>query len=141
MGKNAMFEQPLLLRQVFEEVLDIFGRPSKAFLKQLAKFATDPKRKADLDMLISDAGAERYASEVAAETLTFFDLLKKYPSAKPSVEHLLTLLPCIKPRLYTIASSSRAYPGVARLTVVINDWETPSGKNQVGLCTDYLERI
>jgi len=53
----------------------------------------------------------------------------------------LTLLPCIKPRLYTIASSSRAYPGKARLTVVINDWETPSGAQRVGLCTDYLERI
>lgn len=139
--KNTMFEQPLFLRQVFEEVLDITGRPSKAFLKQLAKFASNPVEKAELELLVSDEGAERYAAEVAAETLTFFDLLKKYPSAKPTVEHLITLLPCIKPRLYTIASSSRAYPGKCRLTVVINDWETPSGKERIGLCTDYLERI
>jgi sulfite reductase alpha subunit-like flavoprotein len=139
--KNEMFEQPLFLRQVFEEVLDVLGRPSKAFLKQLAKFASDPKEKAELEELVSEEGGEKYASEIAAETLTFFDLLKRYPSAKPSVEHLLTLLPCIKARLYTIASSSRAFPGKCRLTVVINDWDTPSGKRQVGLCTDYLERI
>jgi len=67
--------------------------------------------------------------------------MKKWPSAKPTVEHLLTILPCIKCRLYTIASSSRVYKGTAQLTVVINDWETPGGKTQIGSCTDYLERV
>jgi len=139
--KNAMFDEPLFLNQVFEEVLDIFGRPSKNFLKELAKFATNPAEKAEMELLISDEGADRYASEIAAETLSFYDLLKRYPSAKPSVEHLLTILPCIKPRLYTIASSSRHFPGKARLTVVVNDWQTPSGAQRIGLCTDFLERI
>eukprot|EP00929_Paragymnodinium_shiwhaense_P122117 TRINITY_DN946_c0_g3_i1.p1 TRINITY_DN946_c0_g3~~TRINITY_DN946_c0_g3_i1.p1 ORF type:complete len:1967 (+),score=555.50 TRINITY_DN946_c0_g3_i1:774-5903(+) len=142
--KNAMFEQPVFMRQVFEEVLDIFGRPTKSFMKQMAKFASDPHEKAELELLSSSeegAAARRFSEEIVAETLTFYDLLRKYPSAKMSPEHLLTLLPCIKPRLYTIASSARMFPGKARLTVVINDWQTPSGTERVGLCTDYLERI
>merc|ERR1712188_195027 len=97
-------------KQVFTDVLDIFGRPSKNFLKQLAKFATDPQEKAELELLVSDEGAEKYGKEISEETLTFYDLLKKFPSAKPSLEHLLSLVPCIKPRLYTIASAPREFP-------------------------------
>jgi len=139
--KNHMFEKPIHLRQAFEEVMDIFGRPSKGFIKELAKFATDPKEKADMEHLLTEEGSEKYAKEIGAETLTFEDLLRRYPSAKPSVEHLLTLLPCIKCRLYTIASSSRIYKEKAQLTVVINDWQTPSGKVQLGTATDYMERV
>lgn len=38
------------------------------------------------------------------ETTTFADLLDMFPSAIPSMEHLIQFVPQIKPRLYSIAS-------------------------------------
>ena len=35
--------------------MDIFGRPTRSFYKQLAKFAVDPTEKAELDLLVSDS--------------------------------------------------------------------------------------
>jgi len=79
----------------------------------------------------------KFAARVE-ETTTFADLLTEFSSAHPSVSQLIELVPRIKPRLYSIASSSLANPNKVELLVVLEDWKTPSGKYRVGLCSDYL---
>jgi sulfite reductase alpha subunit-like flavoprotein len=39
------------------------------------------------------------------ESVTYADLLLRYPSAIPELEYLIEYVPVIKPRLYSIASS------------------------------------
>jgi sulfite reductase alpha subunit-like flavoprotein len=39
------------------------------------------------------------------ESVTYADLLIRFPSALPSLEYLIEYIPAIKPRLYSIASS------------------------------------
>merc|ERR1719502_1023824 len=51
------------------------------------------------------------------------------------------MIPCIKPRLYSIASSQRYMNDNVELMIVINDWDTPAGKWQCGTSTDYIERM
>jgi homodimeric pyruvate:ferredoxin (flavodoxin) oxidoreductase len=140
--RQASYRRPLTTRQIFTEVVDLFGRPTKSFYKELAKFAVDPAEKAEIDMLISDTdeGKAIYLTMVE-ETYTFADVLRKFRSAKVPMEHILTLVPCIKPRLYTIASSQRWHNNMVELMIVINDWTTPSGKFQVGTSTDYIHRL
>jgi len=125
---------------VFEEMLDIFGRPSKNFLKELSKLTPEGEDLERLHFLTSDEGAQAYAEEVTGEGLTFADVLLQFPSAKPTLNQLLTMLPVIKPRLYTIASSTRKTPGSIELTIITNTFDTKSGKTLVGSCTDYIER-
>jgi sulfite reductase alpha subunit-like flavoprotein len=82
-------------------------------------------------------------SAMTAEGATFGDVLLKYSSeAKPSVEHLITLIPPVKPRLYSIASSPRFVgPQLVELVVVINEWKTPSGKICAGTATNYIRSL
>jgi len=133
----------LTLGHLFTQVLDIFGRPSKKFYKALAELATDTTQKAALQELATGDSAEAKAKFAARveETTTFADLLHEFPSAKPSVAELIRLVPRIKARLYSIASSSLANPGKVELLVVLEDWKTPDGKYKMGLCSDYLERM
>jgi len=130
------------VHQIFTEILDVFGRPNKFFYKELSKFAVDPDEKAKLELACEDSeeGKKLYADFVA-ESVTFADLLKEFPSAHPPLEHLMSMIPCIKPRLYSIASSQRYVNDKVELMIVINDWETPSGKYRIGTCTDYVERM
>jgi len=93
-----------------------------------------------LSFLVSDAGRDAFTEEIVGESLTFAEVLLKFPSAKPTLNQLLTMLPIIKPRLYTIASSTRLTPGSIEMTVITNDWKTNSGQVRVGSCTDYFER-
>jgi len=126
--------------QLFIQYLDIFGRPSKKFYQALSEYAKDPKEREKLLYIISEAGQEDFKARVK-ETTTFEDLLREFPSAKPSVEDLLELIPPIKPRHYSIASSMKMHPDSVHLLVVVEDWKTPSGKVRVGQCSGYLARI
>merc|ERR1712086_453843 len=122
-------------------MLDVFGRPSKNFLKELSKVSLPGADKDRLQFLVSEDGASAYAEEVAGASLTFADVLLQFPSAKPDLNQLITMLPVMKPRLYTIASSTRLTPGSIELTVITNDWQTNCGKTRVGSCTDFFERM
>lgn len=140
--KEAQMEKPFQVKSVFVELLDLYGRPSKNFLKDLAK--TAPERSSDrkrLMYLISDAGRDEFTKEIAGESLTIEDVLLKFPEAKPDLNQLIAMIPVIKPRLYTIASSTRDTPGKIDLTVITNEWENASGQTKRGLCTDYFERM
>jgi sulfite reductase alpha subunit-like flavoprotein len=140
--RASAYRRPLTTRQIFTEIVDLFGRPTRSFYKQLAKFAVDPKEKAELDLLVSDSDDGKAAYlKLVEETYTFADVLQRFRSAKPPMEHLLSLVPCIKPRLYTIASSQRFHNTMVELMIVINDWTTPSGKHQIGTSTDYVRLL
>merc|ERR1712048_174739 len=73
---------------------------------------------------------------------TYAELLQKYPSAVPSLGHLIDYVPDIKPRLYSIASSPRMRgEDECHLCIIRNDWTTPSGTFRVGQCTRWLEEL
>lgn len=139
--KGDRLDGTFCVETLFTDVLDIFGRPSKNFLNDLCKVAPPGVDQDRLKFLLSEQGQEAYGAEISGESLTFADVLLKFPSAKPDLNQLITMLPIVKPRLYTIASSMRLTPGAIELTVITNDWKTNSGKRCVGSCTDYFERI
>lgn len=139
--KGERLDGTFSVKSLFIDVLDIFGRPSKNFLKDLSKVAPQGSDLDQLRFLISDEGKDAFAEEISGESLNFAEVLLKFPTAKPDLNQLLTMVPIIKPRLYTIASSTRLTPGSIELTVITNDWKTRSGKMKVGSCTDFFERM
>lgn len=126
---------------LFTDLLDIFGRPSKNFLAELSKVAPPGDDQERLAYLVSEEGKQAFTDEIVGESLTFAEVLMKFPSARPDLNQLITMLPGMKPRLYTIASSTRRTPGSIELTVITNTWNSTSGKEKVGSCTDYFERM
>ena len=80
---------------------------------------------------------DEYAANIA-ETVTHADLLRRFRSARPSVEHLMDYIPRIKPRLYSIASSPSESADSIALCIVVDDWTTPSGVYKRGLASNYL---
>jgi len=140
--KADRLQAPFTVVSLFRDMLDIFGRPSKNFLKGLSKIAPEGSSDQErLSYLVSDSGKQAFADEIAGESLTFAEVLLKFPSVRPDLNQLITMLPVIKPRLYTIASSTRSSPGSIELTVITNEWENASGVVKRGSCTDYFERL
>jgi len=125
----------LTVQQLFSQVLDVFGRPKRRFYELLSLVATDAAEQSALEAL--SKGGDEYLANIA-ETVTHSDLLKRFRSARPSVEHLMDYIPRIKPRLYSIASSPNESPDSIALCIVVDDWTTPSGVYRRGLASDYL---
>src|SRR5665648_209148 len=64
------------------------------------------------------------------------DLLSDYPVLL-SAQELVKLLRPLQPRLYSIASSSKANPGELHLAVSVVEYEN-GGRNRRGACSNYL---
>ena len=125
---------------LFTEVLDVFGRPTRRFYSLLSRFATNPAEKATLESMLTEAGSPLVQSFLA-ETLTYADILRKFPSARPALPFLVELIPTMKPRFYSIASSPLLHPQTIDLCVVGVNWKTPSGVQRRGQCTSYLHDL
>ncbi|KAF9534160.1 hypothetical protein CPB83DRAFT_843784 [Crepidotus variabilis] len=124
--------------QALQQQVDIFGKPPKSFYTDLAEYATSQVDQYALRFIGSPEGAVTFKKLAEKDTVTFADILKMYPSARPGIERLCEMIEDIKPRHYSIASAQSVVGDRVDLLVVTVDWFTPSGSPRYGQCTRYL---
>ncbi|KAJ7591198.1 hypothetical protein C8J56DRAFT_556010 [Mycena floridula] len=124
--------------QALQQQIDLFGRPPKSFYSDLAVHATSSVDRHALLFIGSPEGSATFKKLSEKDTVTFADILRMYPSAKPGIETLCQLVGDIKPRHYSIASAQSVVGDRVDLLVVTLDWLTPSGLTRYGQCTRYL---
>eukprot|EP00435_Cladocopium_sp_Y103_P058198 s487_g20.t1 len=161
-------------RHVVANMLDLFGRPSRSFCADLARFANNAEAKA-LRKLSRSVGPDEFPHQdewvaLSEQCPTYFDLMKKFSSAKMPLEQLLSVLPLIKPRIfgtkecikhfkallykiieltvtylhciYSIASDARYSPKAVEFTIVINQWKAKAtGELKTGTCTKFIQQM
>ena len=114
--------------QALQQQIDVFGKPLKSFYTDLAEYATTQVDRYALRFIGSPEGAATFKKLSEKDTVTFADVLKMYPSARPGIERLCEMIGDIKPRHYSIASSQSVVGNRVDLLVVTVDWITPSGQ-------------
>lgn len=119
---------------LFTYVLDLFGKPSMHFMQQLATFETDEEeRQTMLDLgFLKKAGKET--------GMTVADALLRFKKAHPPLPALLAMIPLIKPRAYSIASTPNDGTNVMELLVLIETWWCDEGM-RYGLTCDMLRKL
>ena len=122
--------EALPLRQVLLSKVDI-ARPSDECMLFLATRAFDGEEALKLQALAAGEGP----SELADADL--LDLLHAFPSVMPSLPGLLKSLDRLQPRLYSIASSSKAHPREVHLTVSAVRWDS-NDRTRTGIGSCYL---
>ncbi|KAF9263538.1 assimilatory sulfite reductase [Marasmius fiardii PR-910] len=126
------------VHQALQQQIDLFGQPGKSFYSELAAYATSSAEKHALLFIGSAEGASTFKKLSEKDTVTFADILRMYPSAKPGIETLCELVGDIKPRHYSIASAQSVVGNRVDLLVVTVEWATPTGSPRFGQCTRYL---
>lgn len=126
----AFDHEALPLRQVLLSKVDI-ARPSDECMLFLASRAFDGEEALKLQALATGEGP----AELAEADL--LDLLQAFPSVTPSLPGLITSLDRLQPRLYSIASSSKAHPREVHLTVSAVRWDTKD-RTRTGIGSCYL---
>ncbi|KAK7470791.1 sulfite reductase [NADPH] flavoprotein component [Stygiomarasmius scandens] len=135
-GEDKMHTRTVF--QALQQQIDLFGRPPKSFYTELAAYATNTVDKHALQFIGSAEGSSTFKKLSEKDTVTFADVLRMYPSARPGIETLCGLVGDIKPRHYSIASAQSVVGDRVDLLVVTVDWVTPSGSPRYGQCTRYL---
>lgn len=119
---------------LFTNVLDIFGKPSMYFLQQLATF----EDKESVRRLMLDK--KNLSIMTSQKGVTYADLLVEYKSAHPPIAALLSMIPLIKGRAYSITSSPIATPDKIELCVLIDTWWCDEGM-KYGLTCDMMRKL
>lgn len=114
--------------QLLQQNIDLFGRPGKAFYAELSKLAISKADSMTLKFVSAPEGAELFKKMAEKDTVTFADVLYRFRTARPSIEQLVGLIPEIKPRHYSIASSQKAVGDKVELLVVTVDWINSKGE-------------
>lgn len=120
-------------------------------------------QKEKLEELASPDGADLLYDYCIREKKTYVEALGDFPSAKAPMAILLQLIPRLRPRSYSISSSSLLHPGKVsgallnsfvgwnsscwngccqvHLTVAIVDFLTPYKRRRQGICSSFFQSL
>ena len=69
-------------------------------------------------------------------------IIKRYkPGKSIPLANVLSVLPRLQPRMYSISSSSLSSPGIVEITVGVVHTRTKAGVKSAGVCSNYLARL
>ncbi|KAM6444430.1 methionine synthase reductase [Rhynochetos jubatus] len=131
------------LKFILTWCLEIRAIPKKAFLRALVECTSDVGEKRRLQELCSRQGASDYTRFIRESNVCLLDLLRAFPSCKPSLNLLIEHLPKLQARSYSASSSNLYQPG--KLCFVFNIVEFPAclarPVSRKGVCTGWLAEL
>lgn len=131
---------PCSLREALLKHCDLTAVARKGLLRVLAEYCSDAKERAELLMLSSRGGRDAYKVQIQEGRPSVLDILKRFPSCKPDLAHVLDSLPPLVARMYSVTCSPAAVPGKAQVAFSVVREETKDGRVFNGVCTSWLER-
>lgn len=123
--------------------------PTKQLLRLFAEHATDENEKRLLLFLCSGQGQPVFCDLRTGAHLSLVQLLHAFPSAKPPLEQLVTVLKQLMPRFYSlsndphVSSDREGLAGRRLIEVAVTVHETPDwrGDARTGVGSGFLERL
>uniref|UniRef100_A0A1A8CCL5 Nitric oxide synthase n=1 Tax=Nothobranchius kadleci TaxID=1051664 RepID=A0A1A8CCL5_NOTKA len=110
-------------------------------LYQFAALATDEQQRKKLEIL--SKGLQEYEEWKWYNNPTLVEVLEEFPSIQMPSTLLLTQLPLLQARYYSISSSPDLYSGEIHLTVAVVSYRTRGGEGPThhGVCSSWLNRV
>uniref|UniRef100_A0A8B9Q4P0 Nitric oxide synthase, inducible n=1 Tax=Apteryx owenii TaxID=8824 RepID=A0A8B9Q4P0_APTOW len=129
------------LPQALTYLLDITTPPSQQLLKKLSQLVTEEGEKERLEFLCHNT--EEYNKWKFYNSPNILEVLEEFPSAEVSTSFLLTQLPLLKPRYYSVSSCCDMTPREIHLTVAVVNYKTRGGQGPLhhGVCSTWLNTI
>lgn len=152
-GEDEPRELVTTRRELLTWCTDIQSHPpTKNLLRVMAEYADAPNEKKILTYLCSAEGQAAFCNLRTSSHFTVAQLLSAFPSSKPDLAHLLSVLTQLMPRFYSLSndphvSSARpGLPGNRRLIeVAVTVHETPDWHSdravRTGVGSGFMERI
>ncbi|KAJ3276752.1 NADPH-dependent diflavin oxidoreductase 1 [Terramyces sp. JEL0728] len=135
----AWLHSPTTLLSLFENHLDIFGRPRRYFFHLLSFFVSDELQKEKLIEFASTEGQSDLYTYAHKMRRTIFEVLKDFSSVKIPLKYLPDLIPKIRERHFSISSPPTL--GKINLAVAVVEYQTKLVEKRVGVCTNWMKSL
>jgi sulfite reductase (NADPH) flavoprotein alpha-component len=125
---------PVPLREALGDRLAL-SKPTPRLIETLHARAEAPAEKEALAGLLRPEAKDALGAFL--HDREFVDLLAEFPSARLEPQELVDHMRRLMPRLYSVASSPRAFPAEVHLTVAVVRYRT-NNRDRVGVCSTFL---
>ena len=128
--------RPVTIGSVLGDCVELQEAATRQQIRAMAAATSCPPHRFELDALLTE---DDYRANVLKKRVSMLDLLERYPACELSFEQFLALMPPLKPRYYSIASSPAVDPRVAAITVAVLCEPAWSGLGEYqGVASNYL---
>ncbi|WVQ75346.1 NADPH-dependent diflavin oxidoreductase 1 [Cryptococcus sp. DSM 104548] len=127
---------PTTLRSLLTNHLDIQCSPRKSFFEWLRRFSPEELEKERLDEFIADP--DEIHTYATRPSRTLVETLADFRHTRIPLSHLLEVLPPLRRRQFSIASSFEAHPNRVQLLIALVEYKTNLSLPRVGLCSSWL---
>ncbi|OJH40378.1 bifunctional cytochrome P450/NADPH--P450 reductase [Cystobacter ferrugineus] len=129
-------DYPIAVSELLTSYVELGQPATRAQVETLAKATRCPPEKQPLEALAQEA---LYRREVLDKRVSVLDLLERFPACELSFAAFLEMLPPLKARQYSIASSPLWDKRRCALTVAVVDAPAYSGQGRyLGVTSNYL---
>lgn len=140
---STLVPQPCSVRWLVQFVLDIHSIPRRSFFQLLQHFAVDEMQKEKFGELGSAAGQQDLFDYCNRPRRTLLEVLADFPdtACRVSFEYLLEMVPSIRERSFSIASSPPTCAGSLEILVAVVRYRSKMARERLGLCSNWLARL
>ncbi|XP_039076662.1 NADPH-dependent diflavin oxidoreductase 1 isoform X4 [Hyaena hyaena] len=135
--------QPCSVRHLASHYLDIASVPRRSFFELLACLSPHGLEREKLLQLSAPQGQEELYSYCRRPRRTVLEVLCDFPHTAGAVpaDYLLDLVPPMRPRAFSIASSLLAHPSRLQILVAVVQYQTRLKEPRRGLCSSWLASL
>lgn len=121
---------------------DISSSPiKKNILRVMAEYASDEMEKQILLFLVSRQGQAAFCDLRGGNPITLVHLLHAFPSSRPPLAHLLSVLPQLMPRWYSLSSDPMSNHGTLEFAFTVAEVPHYRGHARGGVGSGFLESL
>jgi sulfite reductase alpha subunit-like flavoprotein len=128
---------PCRLADFVSAQLDVSAVPRRRFLERLAGYAADAAQRNKLLELSSPDGAVDLVQYAYREKRTILMVLRDFPSARPPLEQIIDMIPPLRPRAFSIASSRQRHGSTVHICAALVRYTTPLRFARIGVCSSF----
>ena len=123
--------------------IDLTSRPRRSFFSLLSKLSPDQLERERLAEFSSALGQDDLFDYCYKPRKTLLEVLQDFPKTSPVIPltYILDLVPAIRPRAFSIASSPLVHTGEIHLLVARVEYKTKLFNPRLGLCSNWLANL
>ena len=138
---KILLHTPCSLREFVSAQLDLSAIPRRRVFERLVPFAQNDRERDKLTEISSPQGGDLLSQYAFREKHTVLNVLRDFPSVRPPLDHLIDIIPVLKPRAFSIASSLKAHGNTIEICSSIVRYKTPLRVSRTGVCSGYFLRL
>lgn len=139
----TVLKRVLTLRQIVEQYWDLNFKPRRSTMQVLSCISDNELEKEKLQEFTTGSGQEELYSYINRPRRNILELFADFPhtTSKLNIRILFEIMSPIKPRAFSIASSSRLTPNEIHLLVAVVKYKTKLLEPRYGLCSNWLSTL